>query len=78
MTGRDGYIVAQALLRFIATEQVKPKHHRQWSNEQDAIAIFNANFAGLVDYFSDEYQDSGLPLPSLIDEKAPRTAHPVA
>jgi hypothetical protein len=32
VTRRDSYIVAQALYRFIATEQVKPDRQQQWSN----------------------------------------------
>jgi hypothetical protein len=42
VTGRDVYIIAEALIRCIATEQMKPAHLQSWSNLQDARAVFNA------------------------------------
>ncbi len=70
ITGRDGYIIAESLIRFIATEQQKPSSLRSWSNLQDARAIFNACCgAGNLAFFADQYP--GLTV-SLVDEKAPR------
>ena len=31
ITGRDEYIVAEALYRYIATEQAKPDHDQSWT-----------------------------------------------
>lgn len=42
ITGRDSYIIAEALYRYIATEQAKSDREQSWSNLQDAIAVFNA------------------------------------
>jgi hypothetical protein len=42
ITGRDSYIVAQALFRYIVTEQQKPDDECAWSDLQDTIAVFNA------------------------------------
>jgi hypothetical protein len=68
ITGRDGYIVAECLYRYIATESAKPDHEQSWSNLQDARAIFNA-FCGEQNavFFANEY-----PAVSLVDEKSPR------
>jgi hypothetical protein len=72
ITGRDNYIIAESLYRYIATEQAKPDRECSWSNLQDARAIFNAcvgkNNAG---FFADHYP--GLTI-SLVDEKAPRNS----
>ena len=40
ITGRDEYIVAEALFRYIATEQAKPDHEQSWSNLQDCRCLF--------------------------------------
>jgi hypothetical protein len=70
ITGRDGYIIAEALYRYIATEQAKSDREQSWSNLQDAMAIFNAAFgAKNACFFADQYPDVTV---SLIDEKAPR------
>ena len=42
LTGRDGYIIAQALYEFIRLEQSKPLAERRGSDEQDAKAILHA------------------------------------
>ena len=44
LTGRDGYIIAQALYEFIRLEQSKPTAERRGSDEQDAKAILHARF----------------------------------
>jgi hypothetical protein len=44
LTGRDGYIIAQALSEFIRLEQSKPLAERRESDEQDAKAILHARF----------------------------------
>ena len=64
ITGRDSYIIAEALYRYIATEQAKPDREQSWSNLQDAIAIFNAPSA--------QRMLASSPTNILIDEKAPR------
>jgi hypothetical protein len=70
ITGRDSYIIAEALYRYIATERAKPDREQSWSNLQDAIAIFNAAVgANNACFFADQYPGVTV---SLIDEKAPR------
>ena len=44
VTGRDDYIIAQALYEFIRLEQSKPLAERRGSDEQDAKAILHARF----------------------------------
>ena len=44
VTGRDCYIIAQALYEFIRLEQSKPIAERRGSDERDAIAILHARF----------------------------------
>ena len=67
VTGRDAFIIAEALLRFIVTEQQKPRHLQQWSNLQDAIAIFNARVDAVTACgLALMYPDTKV---SLIDEK---------
>jgi hypothetical protein len=44
VTGRDSYIIAQALYEFIRLEQSKPIAERRGSDEQDAKAILHARF----------------------------------
>jgi hypothetical protein len=44
VTGRDGYIIAQALYEFIRLEQSKPIAERRGSDEQDAKAILHERF----------------------------------
>ena len=71
ITGRDSYIVAQALFRYIATEQQKPDDECAWSDLQDTIAIFNAAVgAESAGFFANRYP-AGVTI-SLVDEKAPR------
>jgi predicted transcriptional regulator len=64
VTSRDGAIIAQALITFIAVEQAKPDHEQQWSNLQDARAVFNAMWPEAAPYFDDTHL-------SLKDENAP-------
>jgi hypothetical protein len=42
VTGRDDYIIAQALYEFLRLEQSKPLAERRGSDEQDAKAILHA------------------------------------
>ncbi|HEX2446609.1 MAG TPA: hypothetical protein VHK26_00275 [Methyloceanibacter sp.] len=44
VTGRDNYIIAQALYEFIRLEQSKPIAERRGSDEQDAKAILHERF----------------------------------
>jgi hypothetical protein len=44
VTGRDSYIIAQALYEFIRLEQSKPIAERRGSDERDAKAILHARF----------------------------------
>ena len=41
VTGRDSYVIAQALYEFIRLEQSKPIAERRGSDEQDAKAILH-------------------------------------
>jgi hypothetical protein len=70
VTGRDSYIIAECLIRYIMTEQAKPVRTRSWSNLQDVKAIFNA-YCGAKNavFFEDHYPGQTI---DLIDEKAPR------
>jgi hypothetical protein len=42
VTGRDSYVIAQALYEFIRLEQSKPIAERRGSDERDAKAILHA------------------------------------
>ena len=44
VTGRDSYIIAQALYEFIRLEQSKPIAERRRSDERDAKAILHVRF----------------------------------
>ena len=44
VTGRDSYVIAQALYEFIRLEQSKPIAERRGSDERDAKAILHARF----------------------------------
>jgi hypothetical protein len=44
VTGRDSYVIAQALYEFIRLEQSKPIAERRGSDERDAKAIVHARF----------------------------------
>jgi hypothetical protein len=44
LTGRDSYIIAQALYEFIRLEQSKPMAERRGSDERDAKAILHELF----------------------------------
>ena len=44
VTGRDDYIIAQALYEFLRLEQSKPLAERRGSDEQDAKAILHARY----------------------------------
>jgi hypothetical protein len=70
VTGRDSYIIAEALYCFIAYQQQLPDRKQSWSNLQDARAIFNACCGkGNAVFFADHYPGVTV---SLVDEKAPR------
>ena len=70
ITGRDGFIIGQALFHFIATEQQKPDYEQRWSDLQDTIAVLLA-FAGEKGAARFAYNYPGMVV-SLTDEKAPR------
>ena len=42
LTGRDGFIIRQALYEFIRTQQALPDFEVQWSNVRDAQRILLA------------------------------------
>jgi hypothetical protein len=44
VTGRDAYVIAQALYEFLRREQSKPLEERRARDEQDAKAILHARF----------------------------------
>lgn len=44
ITGRDGYIMGQALYWAVKWSQAQPENLREWSNEQDMIALLKARF----------------------------------
>ena len=69
VTGRDSYIVAQSLYRFIVTESQKPDNECAWSDLQDTIAVFNAA-VGVENagFFAHRYP-AGV---TTVDEKATR------
>ena len=67
LTGRDGFILAQALFDFIANEQQKSYPFQAWSDLQDARAIFNARCPSSAALFAGRYPDLTI---SLVDEKA--------
>jgi hypothetical protein len=67
ITGRDGYIIAKSLYRYVATEGAKASKDQAWSDLQDARAILLAYFPGTI--FGHDCPGSEV---SLIDEKAPR------
>ena len=71
ITGRDSYIVAQALFRYIVTEQQKPDDECAWSDLQDTIAIFNAAVGVEERWLFCRPLSPGVTI-SLVDEKAPR------
>jgi hypothetical protein len=74
ITGRDGYIVAQALYEFIKVQEFKTlKEGREWSNEQDAKAILLGRFGDLYKVFVEQDQRRGVTPADLVDEKE----HPV-
>ena len=70
ITGRDRFIIGQALFHFIATEQQKPDHEQRWSDLQDTIAVLLA-FAGEKGAARFAHAYPGVVV-SLTDEKAPR------
>jgi len=68
ITGRDGYIVAQALYQAIKyQESLKDADstHYEWSNQQDMKAILNNQFP----HFAQLFELSDPNSPNLTDEK---------
>jgi hypothetical protein len=59
VTGRDGYIVAQALYWFIREQQKLPEEQFEWSNTEDAKLILLTLWPGLVRVFTsaDQFWD---------------------
>jgi hypothetical protein len=54
ITGRDGYIVAQALYWFVREQQRLPKKEFEWSNAEDAKLIFLTLFPDWAGHFAQE------------------------
>lgn len=72
VTGRDGYIIAQALYQAcIYQESLKAAGDRayEWSNHQDMKAILGERFPGWGELFAMTDREKGVEPPDLMDEK---------
>jgi hypothetical protein len=56
ITGRDSYIVAQALYWFIRAQQSLPEEQFEWSNTEDAKLILRTLWPNIVQVFVDSDQ----------------------
>jgi hypothetical protein len=45
ITGRDGYIIAKALILALEHTKTRPDQEREWSDESDMLAILDARYA---------------------------------
>lgn len=59
VTGRDPYIVGQALYWFIREQQKLPKEQFEWSNTEDAKLILLTLFPGTAKSFAQDDQLAG-------------------
>ena len=59
LTGRDGYIVGQALYWFIREQQKLPKEHFEWSNVEDAKLILLTLFPSIAKALAQHEQRAG-------------------
>ena len=59
ITGRDGYIVGQALYWFVRSQQALPEEQFEWSNAEDAKLILLTLFPGIAKHFAQEDQRAG-------------------
>jgi hypothetical protein len=59
ITGRDGYIIGQALYWFIREQQKLPEEQFEWSNTEDAKLILLTLFPGVAKHFAQEDQRAG-------------------
>jgi hypothetical protein len=69
LTGRDGYIVGQALYWFIRTQQALPEHQFEWSNTEDAKLILLTHFPHVANIFERQDRHAGRKPASLSLEK---------
>jgi hypothetical protein len=69
ITGRDSYIVAQALYWFIRAQQSLPEEQFEWSNTEDAKLLLLTLWPGSVKIFADSDQFWGRTPPTLKLEK---------
>jgi hypothetical protein len=53
VTGRDGYIIAQAIYWFIREQQKLPKEQFEWSNTEDAKLLLLTQFPGADQFFTE-------------------------
>jgi hypothetical protein len=65
VTGRDSYIIAQALYEFIRLEQSKPLAERCGSDERDAKAILHARFDDELELLVRSDEAAGRSLPTV-------------
>jgi hypothetical protein len=48
VSGRDGYIIGEALVGFIMREQMKPPAEQTWSDLHDARSIYREYFGAMT------------------------------
>ena len=63
LTGRDSYLIAQALYELIRLEQSKPMAERRGSDERDAKAILHELFDNELQLLVRSYKAAGLTPP---------------
>jgi len=54
VTGRDGYLVLQALAYTILTIEALPKCQQEWSNKEDMKALLHVLSRGDSEYYPDD------------------------
>jgi len=59
ITGRDGYIIAQALYWFIREQQNLPDGQFEWSNTEDAKLLLLTRFRGADQFFAETDHRAG-------------------
>jgi hypothetical protein len=59
VTGRDSYIIAQALYWFVREQQKLPDEQFEWSNTEDAKLLLLTRFPGAEQFFVEADQSAG-------------------
>ncbi|MEH3117419.1 MAG: hypothetical protein PGN25_07375 [Methylorubrum populi] len=54
VTGRDGYIIAKALIWALEYAKTLPDHDREWGDEEDMRAILDASLSTAKDMIEKE------------------------